>query len=92
MPRLALPLLGGFQARLGPGSPLALPAKVQALLGCLACAPASPTPVTSSPGSQPFPTVTVFTSPWFQLDCPGFVRFTVATDGPGQIASGAGGR
>lgn len=76
MPRLALPLLGGFQAR----------------LGCLACAPASPTPVTSSPGSQPFPTVTVFTSPWFQLDCPGFVRFTVATDGPGQIASGAGGR
>ena len=36
MLRLALTLLGGFQARLGPGAPLALPAKVQALLGCLA--------------------------------------------------------
>jgi hypothetical protein len=43
MPRLALTLLGRFQARLGPGAPLALPAKVQPLL---ACAPASPAPVT----------------------------------------------
>ncbi len=57
MLRLALTFLGGFKARLGPGSPLALPAKVQALLACLARAPASPTP-------------------WFQLDCAGFVRFT----------------
>lgn len=72
MPRLALPLLGGFQARLGPGSPLALPAKVQALLGCLACAPASPTPVTSSPGSQPFPSVTVFYEPLVPTGLSGF--------------------
>jgi hypothetical protein len=36
MPQPALTLLGGFQARLGPGAPLALPAKVQVLLACRA--------------------------------------------------------
>jgi DNA-binding SARP family transcriptional activator len=44
MARLTLSLLGGFQARLGAGSPLVLPAKAQALLAYLAtrCGQAQP--------------------------------------------------
>jgi hypothetical protein len=48
MARLTLSLLGGFQARLGAGPPLALPAKAQALLAYLALHCSQPSLATSS--------------------------------------------
>ena len=44
MTRLALTLLGGFEARLGEGPALPLPAKAQALLAYLALHPGQAQP------------------------------------------------